>query len=96
MTIKVIIKREVPAETNKFLEPLLMEIRHKARQQEGYITGESLDRIDDPGHSLVISTWNSLEDWKKWFASKERVDIQNKIDSLLGKTTEYELYAPKK
>jgi heme-degrading monooxygenase HmoA len=96
MTVKVIIKRKVPEEAASFLEPLLNDLRSKARQQEGYITGETLDRIDKPGHSLVISTWRSMEDWRRWFASQERFDIQNKVDSLLGKFTEYEIYISKK
>jgi heme-degrading monooxygenase HmoA len=96
MTVKVIIKRKVPEEAAAFLEPLLNDLRSKARQQEGYITGETLDRIDTPGHSLVISTWRSMEDWRRWFASQERFDIQNKVDSLLGKYTEYEIYISKK
>ena len=96
MTVKVIIKREVPEEAREFLEPLLMRLRSTARSQKGYITGETLERVDEPGHTIVIGTWQSLDDWRAWFASKERVDLQNKVDSLIGKETEYEIYMSKK
>ena len=96
MTVKVIIKRKAPEGSEKFLEPLLIELRSIARRQEGYITGETLERVDEPGKSLVISTWRSMEDWDRWCASQARADIQSEVDSLLGKETEYEIYISKK
>ena len=92
MAIKILIKRQVPEESAEFLNPLLLELRNLTMKQPGYIGGETLKRVDEPGHSLVISTWKSIEDWKKWHSCSERADIQTKIDTLLGKTTEYEIY----
>ncbi len=60
--------------------------------QEGYIGGETLKRIDDPGEFLVISTWQTIDDWKKWFQNRERTKIQDEIDALLGRKTEYAIY----
>ena len=48
--------------------------------------------MDNSGEYLVISTWQSAEDWKKWILSEERKAVQDKIDVLLGKKTEYEVY----
>jgi heme-degrading monooxygenase HmoA len=60
--------------------------------REGYISGETLKRYDRPGESLVISTWASVDQWRTWVLSKERIEIQEKIDQLLGMKTEYEIY----
>ena len=50
---------------------------------KGYIAGETLRSQDDPFEYLVISTWNSLDDWKIWVESKERQEIHSEIDTLL-------------
>jgi hypothetical protein len=33
-----------------------------------------------------------MDDWKKWFGSKERSTLQDKIDKILGKKTDYEVF----
>jgi len=50
---------------------------------KGYISGETLRSLDDPEVYLVISTWNTLDDWKRWEADQDRQEIQGQIDSLL-------------
>lgn len=92
MAVKIIIKRRVPKEKESGLLPLLVEMRSKAMAQPGYISGETLRNVRDTEDYIVISTWQSEEVWKTWEASKERVQIQEKIDALLGKTTDYGIY----
>ncbi|MDP2863613.1 MAG: antibiotic biosynthesis monooxygenase family protein [Desulfobacterales bacterium] len=92
MAIKIIIKRIVPEEDVKSLTPLLKQLRALAANQTGYISGETLKRMDNPGQYLVISTWQSAGDWDRWVSSQERKGVQDKIDVLLGKKTEYEVY----
>lgn len=92
MAVKVMIKRTVPADKVKELTPLLIQLRTLAMQRSTYISGETLKRIDNPGQYLVISTWQTLDDWRKWVLSEERTDIQRKVDDLLGEKTEYEVY----
>ena len=48
--------------------------------------------VDDPQDFIVISTWQSVEAWKTWLASKGRTEIQNKIDALLEEKTNYGVY----
>ena len=45
-----------------------------------------------PGQSLVISTWQTTQEWQQWLNSPERKTIQDQIDALLGEKTEYEIY----
>jgi len=93
MTVKIIIRREVPKDKEKELLPLIKELRIATTQQAGYITGETLQRIDKPDETVVVSTWERAEDWNRWVTSPERYVLQAKIDNLLGKETEYEIYS---
>ncbi|UCE82430.1 MAG: antibiotic biosynthesis monooxygenase [Deltaproteobacteria bacterium] len=83
MAIRVLIERKIDPENEPALSTLLMNLRGKAMLAKGYISGETLRSLEDPNEYLVISTWNSLNDWRKWEADKERQEIQSKIDSLL-------------
>jgi len=92
MAVKILIKRKIPAERAKQMIPLFRKMRSMANNQPGYISGETLKRLDAPGEFLVISTWHSSEDWKAWLQSDERKKIQGEIDVLLGGETDYEIY----
>ena len=93
MAVKLIIKRIVPQNKAEVLKPLLQKLRSQAMQQPGYISGETYKRIDRPGESLVVSTWQSMGDWRSWVMSDERKGTQEKIDDLLGEKSEFEIYA---
>ena len=93
MTVKIVIKRKVPKDKEKELLPLIKQLRIATTQQAGYISGETLERIDKPGETIVVSTWESAEDWNRWVTSPERSALQDKIDTLLGQETEYEIYS---
>ncbi|MBL7226333.1 MAG: antibiotic biosynthesis monooxygenase [Desulfobacteraceae bacterium] len=92
MAVKIIIKRKVPKGKDAELLPLLIELRSLAIAQAGYISGETLRNLYDPGDYLVISTWQSVDNWKAWAANDRRAEMQDKIDALLGQKTEYGIY----
>ncbi len=83
MTIRVLIERRIVPGNESDLHQLLVKLRSKAMQAKGYISGETLRCLEDPFLYLVISTWNSLDDWKIWEANKERQEIHSEIDNLL-------------
>ena len=93
MAVKILIKRRVPEDKEKEMSLLLVQMRNLCINQPGYISGETLKSIENPGESVVISTWQSLEDWKRWAASSQRVEIQSQIDYLSGEETEYGIYS---
>ena len=92
MAVKVFIKRLVPQDKAKAMIPLFRQMRASATAQPGYISGETLRNLEKPDEFMVISTWQSSEDWKEWLRSKERNDVQSKIDNLLGGQTQYDIY----
>ena len=94
MAISVMIQRTFSdKEKAAKLAPLIVELRSLATIQPGYITGRTFRCLDCPGEYLVISTWNTLEDWNRWLQSEQRMAVQKQVDDLLGETTEYRIYA---
>jgi heme-degrading monooxygenase HmoA len=92
MAVKVLIRRKMNQENEQELSVLLRELRTLTTNRKGYISGESFNRLDKPGESLVISTWQSADDWREWVLSPERQTLQSKIDTLIGVETDYEIY----
>lgn len=92
MAIKIIIKRKVPKGKEEELLPLLVKLRSLATAQPGYVSGETLRNVNDPKDYLVISTWQSIDNWNTWTANSARAEIQDEIDALLGQKTEYGIY----
>lgn len=81
--IRVMIERKCQTGKEKQLRDLLLELRSAGMRQPGYITGETLREADDPSLFLVISTWMSLDAWKVWQTSRQRLLIEEMMDSLL-------------
>jgi heme-degrading monooxygenase HmoA len=92
MAVKVFIKRRVSEEKAKEMVPLFRKMRSLAMNQNGYISGETLRNMNDPEEYIVISSWQSSEEWIAWLKSSQRQEVQNEIDALLGGQTQYEIY----
>lgn len=92
MAVKILIKRTVPQGKAREVIPLFRKLRTLANDQQGYISGETLRRLDKPDEFLVISTWESSDDWTKWVESGGRSEVQDRLDTLLGGKTDYEIY----
>jgi heme-degrading monooxygenase HmoA len=83
MTVRIIIEREVEQGQEARLRQLMTLARTKAIKAKGYISGETLRALDDPNRFLVISNWNSAEDWKAWEKDPERAKLQEELAPLL-------------
>ncbi|MBE9519876.1 MAG: antibiotic biosynthesis monooxygenase [Proteobacteria bacterium] len=92
MAVKILIKRSIGQEVAQVVRPLIVELRAHAMRQPGYISGETLKRIDRPGEYLVVSTWQSVNEWNKWINSQERNILEEKIEAITGTVTEYTPY----
>ena len=92
MNVKILIRRKGTNKNAVELSSLLKKLRSLTLDQPGYISGETLRRIDDMDETMVISTWQSLEDWNRWVNDPHRAEIQDEIDMLLGQETEYAMY----
>ncbi len=92
MSVKIFIKRKATAKESIELSLLLQKMRGLTLNQPGYITGETLKRIDKNDEVMVISTWRSVADWNNWVNNERRMVVQAEIDALLGSETEYAIY----
>jgi antibiotic biosynthesis monooxygenase (ABM) superfamily enzyme len=95
MAVHVVIKRRVKQGYQaKDLVPLILQMRALALRQPGYISGETLCDLEHPGDCLVISRWETVNDWNRWQHSKERFKIEKKIEAVIGEETQYNIYSP--
>ncbi len=92
MAVKIFIKRMVPENSIPELTILLKRLRSVTLMQPGYISGQTLKRLDKVNECMVISSWRSIEDWNNWVKNSKRIAIQDEIDQLLGQQTEYSIY----
>ena len=95
MAIDVMIKRRVEqGRQAKELVPLVLHLRALATYQPGYISGTTLSNLEHPAECLVVSRWESIDDWNRWRQSKQRTAIEQKIEMLTGEKAEYNIYSP--
>lgn len=94
MAVQVLIRRRFVKGREKELAPLIVKLRSLAQVQPGYISSETLRCIEPAGEYeyLVRSTWQSLEAWKQWLHSKERTELQSRVDTISSEKTEYRIY----
>jgi len=95
MAVSIIIRRTVTDEAMAGkLAPLIVRLRSRASVQPGFLTDQTFSCLDCEGEYLIISVWNTLEDWNRWMHSEERMTIQHQVDALLGEKTIYRYYEP--
>ena len=94
MSVHVMSIRKFQIEETEKLISLLAELSFRSKEQPGHISRETLRSLDNPGEYLVSGEWETVEYWDRWLHSKERMDIQGKIDSIIGEKTFYEVFEP--
>lgn len=94
MTIKVVMERTVNPENKEQLLGLLTKLREKAIHQQGYISGETLSSLENQETHLVISTWNTLQDWRAWENNQDRRVLVAMIDNLLVAPAKIQVFMP--
>ena len=92
MAVKALINRHILEDKIEDALSIFKEIRIKAMDQPGYISGESLVNHHDPQNIMIISTWQTYEDWKNWRESGERKAMELRLERFLQKPAEYKIY----
>ena len=90
--VKVMIKRHIKEGKAKDVFALLKEQRVKAMNQRGHLKGETLMSYQNPNCLLVISAWQSMENWLAWKESEDRRANEAKLEHFLESPTEYDEY----
>ena len=87
MVAKVMIDRKIKEGKESDFFKLLKELRAKAIAAPGYISGETLQAMNDSHHYVVISTWQGVDEWKNWENNPQRKEITDQIEKLVSKPT---------
>ena len=88
--IKVIIEHTV--KKGRDISPLLLELRAAAIQYPGHVSAENLLNAEDSSKVVVVSTWQTLEDWKAWEKSRVRTTLYQRAEALLTAEPRVEIY----
>jgi heme-degrading monooxygenase HmoA len=95
MAIQVMIKRRFhQGRQAKELVPLLLRMRAQAMFQPGYISSETWCDLEHPGDCIVISKWETVDDWNRWKHSEDRTMLDRKIEMLIKEPAQYHIYSP--
>ena len=92
MGVIIISKREVTKDKEQALMPLILQLRKLAKGRPGFNSEETWRHLKHLEEYLVVRAWESEDDWENWHSSQQRIEIQEKIEALLGKKTEYSFY----
>jgi heme-degrading monooxygenase HmoA len=79
------------------LEPILLKLRSHATQYQGFKGMENLVSEENASVVAMVSTWESLEDWKSWAQSRITQELLRQAKTLLTeepKVTTYRMMTP--
>ena len=92
MLAKILIERQFTLGNEKEILSLLNNLRSLAMNQPGYISGLTMTIPDDPGNMMVISTWQTLDNWQAWKENTERKNLEAMLEIYQERPTEYREY----
>lgn len=92
MAVKVIIARKLMEGNIKPAYNILNDLRRAALEQPGYISGETLIAHDDPQKMVVISTWQSRQNWLNWQDNPDRKALEGNLRRLLTEPPSTEMF----
>ena len=92
MAAKILIKREFKSGSRKEILVLLNDLRSAALKQEGYISGLTLTDPKNSNKTLIIGTWQSLEEWNRWKEHPDRQRLEAMLEIYQESPAIYEAY----
>jgi heme-degrading monooxygenase HmoA len=78
-------------------EPLLLKLKSHAAQYQGFKGTENLVSEENASIIAMVSTWESLEDWKSWAQSTITQELLRQAAALLveePRVTTYRMMGP--
>jgi heme-degrading monooxygenase HmoA len=82
--IKIVMERRIKPGAEEKFKKLMQEVLSKAVHTDGFISGETLQGVDDPSIYVTISQWRDLSFWNAWINSAERKERQAEYDKILS------------
>ena len=91
MSVKILIRRKFKKEALKNASTMLVKARTNAMGNQGYISTETLVNYDDPQSVIILSMWQSKDDWDRYRDSDTRKEHEDKYADMFEGSTEYEI-----
>jgi len=68
----------------KDVEPILMKLRSHAMQYKGFVSAENLVSEEDFSVVVMISTWETIENWRTWVESRITRDLLRQAKAVVA------------
>jgi heme-degrading monooxygenase HmoA len=81
--IRVLIERRIAQGLEHYYDSTVKRTISQVIRAPGCITGESLKDSNDSRRRIIMSKWESLEDWENWLHSPERKNVVSELAPLL-------------
>jgi heme-degrading monooxygenase HmoA len=72
--------------------PILLKLRSQALTYSGFVGAENLVNDKDSSIVAIISTWDKVEDWRSWEASRARREILREAEAILEEELRVTIY----
>jgi len=76
----------------KNVEPILVQLRSCAMQHPGFITAEFLVSEGDESVGVMISQWETMENWRTWVGSKGTLELLQRVRTSVTGTPRITAY----
>jgi heme-degrading monooxygenase HmoA len=76
----------------KDVEPILMQLRSHAMQYPGFVGAENLVSEEDLSVVLMMSTWETIENWRTWAESSRTRDLLRQAKAVVMGTARVTVY----
>jgi heme-degrading monooxygenase HmoA len=63
----------------KVVEPIFMQLRSHAMKYKGFVSAENLAREEDFSVVVMITTWETIENWRTWAESRITKDLLGQL-----------------
>ncbi len=90
--IRVLIERYLADGKVSEYYQAIRQLKQKAGQMDGYLSGEMLIDPEDSRRCLVLSNWQDIESWKHWANSDKRNTAKDKIRKMLIEDEKISIY----
>lgn len=81
--IKVMIERQIADDLAEHYQQRANNTLQAAMGSVGFISGESLQDVNDPNHRLIFANYRTLDHWLNWYQSAERQEIMSSLRPML-------------
>ena len=63
----------------KDVEPIFMQLRSHAMKYKGFVSAENLVKEEDFSVVVMITTWETIENWRTWAKSRITKDLLQQL-----------------